>query len=63
MKRHTWSDVKARTTPEVRTRLEAEARLLSEEIRARTTAGTATPQAQEDGGDVRNGPDKDSDRS
>jgi hypothetical protein len=63
MKRHTWSDIKARTTPEVRTRIEAKARLLSEEIRAHTSAGTATPQAQEDGENVRNSRDKDSDRS
>lgn len=30
MKRHTWSDIKAQTTPEVRARIEAEARSLLE---------------------------------
>ena len=62
MKRHTWSDIKARTTPEIRDRIEAEARLLSEDIRARTATGAATPEAQEDGGNVRDVRDKDSDR-
>ena len=62
MKRNPWSDIKARTTPDVRARIEAEARLLSEDIGARTAAETATPQAQEDGGDVRNDHDKDTDR-
>jgi hypothetical protein len=63
MKRHTWSDIKARTTPEVRARIEAEARLLSEDIRARTAAGTAAPRAQEDGRNVRDVRDKDLDQS
>jgi hypothetical protein len=62
MKRHTWSDIKARTTPEVRTRIESEMRLLSEDIRRRMTAGTAAPQSQEDGGNIRNVPDKHSKR-
>lgn len=61
MKRHPWSDIKARTTPDVRARIQAEARLLSEDIGARTAAETATS-AQEDCGDVRNDHDKDTDR-
>jgi DNA-binding transcriptional regulator YiaG len=32
MKRHKWSDIKARTKPETRTRIEAEARRLSEDL-------------------------------
>jgi hypothetical protein len=62
MRRHTWSDIKARTTPEVRTRIEGEMRLLSEDIRRRMTAGTAASQSQKDGGNIRNVPDKHSKR-
>jgi DNA-binding transcriptional regulator YiaG len=32
MKRHKWSDIKARTKPETRSRMEAEARRLSEDL-------------------------------
>jgi hypothetical protein len=32
-KRHTWADIKARTKPDTRTRIEAEARRLSEDLR------------------------------
>src|SRR5579863_7898527 len=32
MKRHKWSDIKARTKPETRTRIEAEAKRLSEDL-------------------------------
>jgi hypothetical protein len=62
MKRHTWSDIKARTTPEVRTRIEGEMRLLSEDIRRRMTVGTAAAQSQQDGGHIRNASDKHSKR-
>ena len=62
MNRHKWPDIKARTTREVHAKIEAEARLLSEGIRARTAAESATPQGQEDGGDVRNDHDQDTDR-
>ena len=61
MKRHAWSDIKARTTPEVRARIEAEARLLSEDFPAGTAARSPTPQAREDGGSVRKVRDKHSD--
>jgi hypothetical protein len=46
--RHKWPDIKARTTPAVRAKIEAEACLLSEDIRARTATGAAPPEAQED---------------
>jgi len=32
MKRHKWSDIKARTKPDTRTRMEAEARRLSDDL-------------------------------
>jgi predicted XRE-type DNA-binding protein len=32
MKRHKWSDIKARTKPETRTRMEAEAQRLSDDL-------------------------------
>jgi DNA-binding transcriptional regulator YiaG len=32
MKRHKWSDIKARTKPEIRTRMEAEAKRLSDDL-------------------------------
>ena len=32
MKRHTWSDIKARTSPETRDRIEAEGRRLLENL-------------------------------
>jgi hypothetical protein len=63
MKRHTWSDIKTRTTPEVRTKIEAEARLLAEEIRQRMTAGSAAPQSHKDAGNIRNVPDKQPERN
>jgi hypothetical protein len=63
MKRHTWSEIKARTTPEVRARIEAEARLLSEDTRARTAEGNAAPQTQENGGNVPDVRDEDPDQS
>lgn len=34
VKRYTWADIKARTKPEIRTRIEAEARGLSDGIRS-----------------------------
>ena len=34
MKRHTWADIKARIKPEVRTRIETEARRLSDGLRS-----------------------------
>jgi len=34
MKRHTWSDIKARTKPEIRTQIEAEGRRLSDGLRS-----------------------------
>ena len=34
VKRHTWADIKARTKPEVRTRIEADARRLSDCLRS-----------------------------
>lgn len=63
MNRHKWSDIKARTTPEVHVRIEAEARLLSQDIPAGTAAGSPTPQAREDDGSVSNAPDKRPDRT
>jgi hypothetical protein len=34
VKRHTWADIKACTKPEIRTRIETEARRLSDGIRS-----------------------------
>ncbi len=34
LKRHTWADIKARIKPEVRTRIEADARRLSDGLRS-----------------------------
>ena len=34
VKRHTWADIKARTKPDTRTRIEAEARRLSDGLRS-----------------------------
>jgi hypothetical protein len=47
VKRHSWADIKARTTPEVRGSIEAEARRLSEGVRAdaKQRASTADPTA------------------
>ena len=34
VKRHTWANIKARIKPDTRTRIEAEARRLSDELRS-----------------------------
>ena len=34
VKRRTWADIKARTKPDIRTRIEAEARRLSDDLRS-----------------------------
>lgn len=49
VKRHSWSDTKARTTPEVRASIEAEARRLSESIRADAKQRVSTPDPAADG--------------
>jgi hypothetical protein len=48
-KRHSWSDIKARTTPEARARIESDARRLSEGIRGDAEQGASDRNPQDDG--------------
>lgn len=63
VKAYTWSDIKARTTPEVRARIEAEGRRLSEGLNIGADAANPTPDSRGDSGDVRSVPDKDRDQN
>jgi hypothetical protein len=49
VKRHSWSDIKARTTQEVRASIEAEVRRLSESIRDDAKQRASTPDPAADG--------------
>jgi hypothetical protein len=49
VKRHSWADIKARTTPEVRASIEGEAPRLSEGILADAKQRVSTPDAPADG--------------
>ena len=62
MKRHTWSDIKARTTAEVRARIEAEGRHLSERLSIVADGGGRTPDSRGDSEGVRTASDKASDQ-
>jgi hypothetical protein len=43
MKRHQWSDIKARTKPEMRARIDDEARDLSKELRLQRLTHSVRP--------------------
>ena len=63
VKRHTWSDIKARTTPEVCARIEAQTRLLSEDISLARPEGAQHPEPEGKADAFGNVPDKHSDWS
>lgn len=62
MKRHKWADIKVRTSPEIRSRIEAEGRRLSENVQPVSDGKSVGPYPADDTPGARERANKDSEQ-